>query len=183
MPWGLPSYTWAMQPPLLIRPVTDDERLQLEADRRTADACRVRRAPSVLASARRRLPQPMAPLGGCAVQTVRHVLQALNEQGGEGVARQSHGPKTVAPGLDAGPCDRLQHPLQQSPRLSGQPTGVWTLAVAADVCAAQGVTERLGRDATLRRARTRLATHGQRAQHGSTSPEPPSVRKKSGASA
>ena len=59
MQWGLPWYTWAMKPPLFIRPLTDDERLQLEADRRTADACRVRRAQIVLASARRMLPKPL----------------------------------------------------------------------------------------------------------------------------
>src|SRR2546425_8250674 len=95
-------YTWALKPPIFIRPLTDDERLQLEADRRTADAFRVRRAPIVLASARRMLPKPMAQLVGCAVQTVRNVLHALNEQGVEGLARQSNCPKTVAPVLDAG---------------------------------------------------------------------------------
>ena len=48
--------------------------MPLEADRRLADACRVRRAPIVLASARRLSPQPMAPLLRYAVQTVCNVL-------------------------------------------------------------------------------------------------------------
>ena len=170
-----------MKPPLFLRPLTDDARLQLEAERRTADACRVRRAPIGRASARRRLPKPLAPLVGGAVPTVRHILQAFHEPGGEGVARPSNRPKTVTPVLDAGPCERLQPILPPAPRLSGKPTGVWTRAWAADVCDAQGVTERLGRAATMRRARQRLATPWKRAKPGSTSPAPPYVRKKSGA--
>ena len=88
----------------------------------------------VLASARRMLPKPIAQLVGCSVQTVRNVLHAFNAPGVEGLERQSNRPKTVAPVLDAGTCERLQHILHQSPRLYGKPTGVWTLAFAADVC-------------------------------------------------
>ena len=183
MHWGLPWYPWAMKPPLFMRPLTDDERLQLEADRRTVDAFRVRRAHIVLASARRMLPKPTAQLVGCSVQTVRNVIHALNAQGGEGLERQANRPKTVAPVLDAGKCERLQHILHQSPRLYGQPTGVWTLALAADVCYAQGVTERLVRDETIRRALKRLETNWKRAKHWITRPEPPYVRKKSGVTA
>jgi len=159
MQWGLPWYTWAMKPPLFIRPLTDDERLQLEAARRTADAFRVRRAQIVLASARRMPPKPIAQLVGCSGQTVRHVIHAWNEPGGEGLERPSNRPKTVAPVLDAGKCERLQHILHPSPRLYGKPPGVWTLALAADVCYAQGVTQRLVSDETIRRALKRLETN------------------------
>jgi hypothetical protein len=134
MQLGLPWYSWAMKPPIFIRPLTDDERRQLEADRRTADAFRVRRAPSVLASATRLSPKPMAPLMGCAGPTVRNVMHAFNTRGVEGLEKQSNRPKTVEPGLDAATCERLPHILHPSPRLYGKPTGVWTLALAADVC-------------------------------------------------
>src|SRR5215470_8864304 len=110
-----------MKPPLFIRPLTDDERLQLEAERRAADAFRVRRAQIVLASARRMLPEPLAQLVGCSVQTVRNVIHTFNEQAVEGVARQSNRPKTAAPMLDAGKCERLQHILHHSPCLYGKP--------------------------------------------------------------
>src|SRR4029450_12030911 len=50
--WVSSWYTGAMKPPIFSRPLTNDERLQLEAVRRTADAFRVRRAQIVLASAR-----------------------------------------------------------------------------------------------------------------------------------
>jgi transposase len=181
MQLGFQWYTWAMQPPLFIRPLTEEERLQLEADRRTADAFRVRRAPIVLASARRLSPQPIAQLVGCSVQTVRNVIHAFNTQGVADLAKQSNRPKTVAPVLDAATCDRLQHLLPQSPRLYGKPIGVWTLALAAEVCYEPGVTERLMSEETIRRARQRLETQWKRAKHWITRPAPHSARKKSGA--
>jgi transposase len=176
----LPWYTWAMKPPLFIRPLTDDERRQLEADRRTADAFRVRRAHIVLASARKLSPQPIAQLVGCSVHTVRNVMHAFKAQGVAGVEKQSNRPQTVEPVLDAATCARLQHLLHQSPRRYGKATGVWTLALAAAVCYEQGVTERLLSDETIRRALQRLETNGKRAKHWITSPDPPYTRKKSG---
>ena len=169
-----------MKPPLFIRPLTDDEHRQLEADRRTADAFRVRRAQIVLTSAQRLSPKPIAQLVGCAVQTVRNVIHAFNTRGVEGLEKQSTRPKTVEPVLDAATCERLQHILHQSPRLYGKPTGVWTLALAAEVCYEQGVTARLMSDETIRRALQRLQSNGKRAKHWSTSPEPHYARKKSG---
>ena len=169
-----------MKPPLFIRPLTEDEHRQLEADRRMADVFRVRRAQIVLASAQRLSPKPIAQLVGCAVQTVRNVIHAFNTRGVEGLAKQSTRPKTVAPVLDAATCERLQHILHQSPRLYGKPTGVWTLALAAEVCYEHGVTARLMSDETIRRALQRLQTNWKRAKHWITSPDPHYARKKSG---
>ena len=173
MQWGPLWYPWAMKPPIFMRSLTADERMQLEADRRIADAFRVRQAHLILARARRLSPKPRAPLVGGAVQTVRNVIQALNTKGVESLRKQSHRPKPVEPTLDAAHGERLQHLWPPSPRPSGNPTGVWTLALAAEVCYAQGGTKRLRSDETSRRALQRLETKGQRAQHGSTRPEPP----------
>ena len=170
-----------MKLPLFIRPLTDNERMQLEVDRRTTDAYRVRRAQIVLASARQLPPKPIAQLVGCSVQTVRNVLHAFSMRGVEGLEKQSNRPKTVEPVLEATKCECLQHILHQSPRLYGKPTGVWTLALAAAVCYEQGVTERLMSDETIRRALQRLHTHWKRAKHWITSPDPHYARKKSGA--
>ena len=169
-----------MKPPLFLRPLTDDEHRQLEADRRTADAFRVRRAQIVLASAQRLAPKPIAQLVGCAVQTVRNVIHAFNTRGVEGLEKQSTRPKTVEPVLDAATWERLQPILHQSPRLYGKPTGLWTLALAAEGCDEQGVTARLMSDETIRRALQRLQTNWKRAKHWITSPDPHYARKKSG---
>jgi transposase len=144
----------------------------LEADRRLADAFRVRRAQILLASARRLPPKPIAQLVGCSVQTVRNVIHALNTTGVEGLEKQSNRPKTVKPTLEAANCERLQHILHQSPRTYGKPTGVWTLALAAEVCYEHGVTERLMSDETIRRAVKQLETNWKRAKHWITSPDP-----------
>ena len=144
-----------MKLPIFIRPLTDEERGQLEADRRTADACRVRRAQIVLASAQQLSPKPIAQLVGCSVQTVRNVIHAFNTRGMGGLEKQS-------------------------PRTYDKPTGVWTLALAAEVCYEQGVTERLLSDETIRRALQRLHTNWKRAKHWITSPDPHYARKKSG---
>lgn len=170
-----------MKPPRFLRPLTDEERRQWEADRRTADACRVRRAQIVLASAQRLSPTPMAPVVSCSVQTVRNILQALHTQGVEGLAKPSTRPKTAAPVLDAAKGASLQHLLPPSPRLSGKPTGVGTLGLAAAMGHEQGVTERVRSEASIRRALQRRHTPGKRATHWIPSPAPPSTRKKSGA--
>jgi transposase len=170
-----------MKPPIYVRTLTDEERTQLEAERRTANAFRVRRAQVILASARGLSPKPIAQLVGCAVQTVRNVIHAFNAQGLACVPKQSTRPKSVRPILEAAHCERLQHLLHQSPRTYGKPTGVWTLALAAEVCYEQGVTERLLSDETIRRALKRLEPQWKRAKHWITSPDPHYARKKSGA--
>ena len=170
-----------MKSPLYVRPLTDDERRQLEADRRTPDAFRMRRAQIVRASARGLSPQPIAQLVGCCVQTVRNVLPALNTTGLACVSKQSTRPTSVVPTFTAPTREQLQHILHQSPRTSGKPTGLWTLALAAQVCHEQGVTARCLSDETIRRALQRLRTHWKRATHWLTSPAPHSARKKRGA--
>ena len=170
-----------MKPPLYVRPLTDDERMQLEADRRTTDAFRLRRAQIVLASARGLSPQPIAQLVGGCVQTVRHVIHAFHTTGLACVTKQSTRPQSAAPILTAPKCEQLQHILHQSPRTYGKPTGIWTLALAAQVCHEQGVTARCLSDDTIRRALQRLRTNWRRAKHWMTSPDPHDARKKSGA--
>jgi len=169
-----------MKPPIYVRTVTDDERTQLDAERRVSDAFRVRRAQIILASAQHLAPKPIAQMVGCAVQTVRNVIHAFHAQGLACVPKQSTRPKSVAPTLDAANCERLQHLLHQSPRTYGKPTGVWTLALAAQVCHEQGVTARCMSEETIRRALKRLRTNWKRAKHWITSPDPQYARKKSG---
>ena len=170
-----------MKLPIYVRTVTDDERTQLEAERRGSNAFRVRCAPIVLASAQGLAPKPIAQLVGCCVQTGRNVVHAFHTHGLACVPKHSTRPKSVKPTLDATNCERLQHILHQTPRTYGKPTGVWTLALAAQVCYEQGVTARCMSDETLRRTLHRLQTHWKRAQPWSTRPDPHSARKKSGA--
>jgi transposase len=170
-----------MKSSFYVRPLTDEERRQLEADRRTTNACRMRRAPMVLASARGLSPQPIAQLVGCCVQTVRHVIHAFHTTGLACLSKPSTRPKSAVPTFTAPKCEQLQHLLHQSPRTYGKPTGLWTLALVAQVCHEQGVTARCLSDETIRRALQRLRTNWKRAKHWITSPDPHYARKKSGA--
>ena len=169
-----------MKPPLYVRTITDEERRQLEAERRVSDAFRVRRAQIILASARGLSPKPLAQLVGCAVQTARNVIHTFNAHGLACVPKQSTRPKSATPILDAANCERLQHMLHQSPRTYNKPTGVWTLALAAQVCHEQGMTERRLSEESIRRALQSLRTNWKRAKHWITSPDPQYARKKSG---
>jgi transposase len=169
-----------MKPPIYVRPLTSIESRQLEAARRSSNAFRVRRAQIVLASACGHSAKPIAQLGGCSVQTVRNVIRTFNADGMACLAKRSNRPKRAWPTLDATRCERLRHLLHQSPRRFGKPTGLWTLALAAQVCYEQGLTGRPLSDETIRRAIKRLGANWTRAKHWITSPDPQYARKKSG---
>ena len=83
--------------------------------------------------------------------------------------------------LRCGGCESLRALLHQSPRTFGKPTSRWTLALAAEVSFAQGLTPRLVSDETIRVALRRLRVSWKRAKHWITSPDPAYLRKKNGA--
>jgi transposase len=168
-----------MKPPLYVRPLTVTEHQQLEAARRSSHVFRMRRAQIVLASARGQSAKPLAPLLGCSVQTIRHVIRAFNGGGLRCLAKRSNRPKSAKPTLGAAPCAPLRHLRHQSPRRLGKPTGLWTLALAAQGCHEQGLTGRPRSDETIRRAIKRLGASWKRAKHWITSPDPQYARKKS----
>jgi transposase len=167
-----------MKPPLYVHPLTPKEHRQLEAARRSSNVFCLRRAQIVLASARGQSAKPLARFLGCSVQTVRNVIRAFNAGGMSCLAKRANRPKSAKPRLDAAQCEQLRHVLDQSPRRFGKPTGLWTLALAAQVCHEQGLTERPLSDETSRRAIQRLGAHWKRAKHWITSPDPQYARKK-----
>jgi Homeodomain-like domain len=105
-----------MKPPVDVRTLTEDDRRQLEAARRSADAFRRRRAQLILASARGLSPPPIARLVGCCVQTVGNVLQAFTTSRRACLSKLSTRPKRVEPTLNATHGERLPHLLHQLPR-------------------------------------------------------------------
>jgi transposase len=171
-------YYEGMKAPLYVRPFTPTEHQQFEAARRSSHVFRVRRAQIVLASARGQSAKPIAQLLGCAVQTVRNVIRAFNIGAMRWLAKRSNRPKSAKPTLDSAQCDRLRHLLHQSPRRFGKPMGLWTLALAAQVCHEHGLTVRPLSDETIRRAIKRLGANWKRAKHWITSPDPQFARKK-----
>jgi Winged helix-turn helix len=170
-----------MQTPLCVRPLTADEWVTLATGLRSPSAFTVRRCQMLLASAEG---QPTTVIAGslrCPDQPVRHVIHAFHQRGLAVLQPLSSRPHPTSTIFDAGACESLQALLHQRPRTCGPPTSRWTLALAAEVSFAHGLTPRLVSDDTLRLALRRFGVAWKRAQHGSTSPEPASLRKKTGA--
>lgn len=170
-----------MKPPLYVRPLTAEERTQLEAQLRSSDAFTLRRAQILLASARGLHARQIAETVGCSDQTVRNAIRAFHTAGLATLARLSTRPKSAQPELDAEKRAKLQHILHQSPRAYGKSTSVWTLALLAEVCFEQGLSAERRSLETIRRALQALNVRWQRAKHWISSPDPAYARKKSDA--
>jgi hypothetical protein len=172
-----------MQTPLFVRPLTADERATLETGLRSPSAFTVRRCQILLARAEGQPTTAMAGSLRCTAQTVRNVLHAFPQRGLTVLQPLSSRPHTMSTIFDAGACESLRALRHPSPRTFGQPPSRWTLALAAEVSGAPGLTPRLVSDETLRRALRRLRGAWRRAKPWMTSPDPAYRRKKNGATA
>ncbi len=85
--------------------------------------------------------------------------------------------------FDAGRAEALRDLLHRSPRDFGQPTGLWTLELAAEVSCAQGLTATRVSGETIRATLQRLGVRWRRAKQWITSPDPEYARKKARATA
>jgi transposase len=170
-----------MQTPLFVRPLTTDERATVETGLRSASAFTVRRCQMLLASAEGQPTTTIARALRCTDQSVRNAIHAFHQHGLAALPPQSSRPHTTSALFDAGACEALRALLHQSPRTFGKPTSRWTLALAAEVSFAEGLTPRLVSDETIRLALRRLGVTWKRAKHWITSPDPAYARKKNGA--
>ena len=147
----------------------------------SADAFAMRRCQILLASSRGQRPSQIAANLGCATQTVRNAIKDFHQEGLASLKPGSSRPKTVKPLLHGDKAEALRAILHQTPRAFGKPTSVWTLALAAEVCHEQGLTEREVSIELIRQALKRLGVGWQRAKHWITSPDPQYERKKTDA--
>jgi transposase len=168
-----------MKPPLFIRALSSEEQQALTRGLRSSDTFTMRRCQILLASSRGQRPSEIARNLGCASQTVRNTLKAFGTQGLNCLQAKSRRPKTVQPIFDQEKAEQLRAILHQSPRTFDKPTSVWTLALAAEVCQQQGLTERPVSIELVRQVLKRLGVGWQRAKHWITSPDPEYERKKS----
>ncbi len=167
-----------MKPPTFVRPLTDDERQALKAGLRSPDAFTLRRCQILLKSADGHRPRAIAAAVGCCVQSVRNALRAFGAEGLACLGEKPSRPKSTRDTFDDDRRRRLRHLLHRSPRDFGKPTSLWTLATAAEVAFAEGITARLVSDETIRQAMKRLGVGWKRAKTWITSPDPAYLRKK-----
>jgi transposase len=161
-----------------VRTLTADERQQLQARLRSADAFTLRRCQIVLASAAGQTPALIARNLGCTPRCVRNAIHAWAQDGLACLHEKSSRPITAHPLLDATFDEPLRHLLHQSPRTLGKRCSTWTLALLAEVCFERGWTPRRLSIETIRQAIHRLDISWRRAKHWITSPDPAYARKK-----
>ena len=167
-----------MNPPLFVRPLTDEERAALRAGLRSPDAFTLRRCQVLLASADGLRPAQIAARFGCASQSVRNAIRAFAAEGTGCLRERSHRPVSVRPELDDVACQRLGALLHRSPRDFAKPTSLWTLDPVAHVASAQGITSRLMSGESVRQALVRMGIGWKRAKRWITSPDPAYLRKR-----
>src|SRR5512143_173420 len=172
-----------MKPPLFVRPLSSDEDQAIRAGLRSPSAFTLRRCQILLASAGGLKPSEIHARLGCSTQTIRNALRAFEAEGTACLPAKSHRPRSARPVLDDGGCERLRALLHRSPRDFGKPTSLWTLALAAEVAFAEGISARLVSDETIRQALKRLGVGWKRAKTWITSPDPAYLRKKGRATA
>jgi transposase len=167
-----------MKPPLFVRPLAAAERAALHQGLRSAEAFTLRRCQILLHSARGQRASQIAATLGCGTQTVRDALRAFAAEGLACLHAKPKTPKTIHATWPRNRDDDLRALLHQSPRTFGQPTSLWTLPRAAQVCHAKGWTPRVLSGEAIRLILKRLGVGWKRAKHWLTSPDPQYARKK-----
>jgi len=167
--------------PIFVRPLTDSERDAVTTGLRSPDAFTLRRCQILLASARGARAAQIAQALGCDDQTVRNAIHAFNQSGLASLTAGSSRPHRIAAAFDPPAAERLRAMLHHSPRAFGVATSLWTLALAAEVCCAEGITAERVTGETIRVTLKRLGVRWQRAKAWITSPDPAYARKKSNA--
>jgi hypothetical protein len=166
-------------PQRFVRTLTAAERSALEAGRKSADAFAVRRSQILLASADRVGPAAIGRVVGCTAQAVRNAIRAFHADGLGCLVAKSHARNDPGRVWDRAHDEDLKDLLHRRPREFGQPTTLWTLALAAQVCHEKGWTVRAVSAEALRQTLKRLGVGWTRAKHWITSPDPEYARKKS----
>jgi transposase len=167
-----------MRNPIFIRPLTQDERHQIQKGLHSSDAFVLRRCQILLASARGERAPMIAQQLGCDDQTVRNVIKGFKTTGLAVLQEGSSRPHHLRTTFSEEGCQQLQDLLHRSPHDFGRDRGVWTLELAAQVSFEQGIIATSVSSESVRRALKRLKTSWKRAKHWITSPDPQSLQKK-----
>src|SRR3970282_1878979 len=141
---------------IYIRPLTVDERAALEAGVRSPDAFVMRRCQMLLANARGETAIQIAQHLSCNDQTVRNAIHTFRKKGLGSLQPGSSVPHQIERAFDGERAERLRALLHQSPRVFAKPPSLWTLALAAEVSYAQGITPEQVSGETVRATLERL---------------------------
>jgi transposase len=172
-----------MRTPIFIRPLTANERQQVQAGLRSSDAFVLRRCQILRASARGERAITIARQLGCDDQTVRNVIHGFNACGLAVLHEGSSRPHRLHTSFSEEGLQLLKDLLHRRPSDFGKERSTWTLELAAQVSFEQGILSTPVSDESVRRALKRLKTNWKRAKHWITSPDPHYLLKKTHATA
>ena len=156
----------------------EKERQALEAGLRSRDVFTLRRCQILLASARGEHAPAIAEAVGCSDDMVRKVIRAFDETGLVALQCGSRRPHRTQAAFSAEAGEKLRELLHHSPRDFGKPTSLWTLALAAEVSLAEGLTAARVSIETVRATLARLGIRWKRAKQWISSPDPAYEEKK-----
>src|SRR5262249_8932004 len=160
-----------------VRPLADGEEAALRQGLRSPVAFTVRRCQILLLSNQGRRPSQIAAALGCTAQTARDALRAFARRGLECLQPLPTPPKPTHAVCPKDGDDDLPASLHHSPRPGGEPTSLWTLPLAAQVCYEKGWTARPLSGEAIRLVLKRLGVGWKRAKHWLVSPDPEYARK------
>ncbi len=164
---------------LRVRPLTQDERTELERWIRSGETAWYQRARTILlASDEEASGEHIARVLGLHANTTRRWMHAFNEGGVQALAPKPKGGRAKQVGEDvAETVIALRH---EPPEVHGRATDRWTLQDVATVLVQEGKVEQISIE-TVRRLRKGRTRSWQRAKEWSNRPDPRYAVKKSGA--
>lgn len=152
---------------IYVRPITAEERQEIESLSRTSDRITYRRCRMVLLSADGYTVSDIAKALGQCTRTVRNTLHSFDEKGASVLPhRIAKGP---APILDDAGRDALLEVLRQSPQNFGIESALWTAQDLASVAVDKGICDAISAN-TVRRVVRSCGKSWQRAKRW-TSPD------------
>jgi transposase len=157
--------------PIFTRPLTEDERKQIQVGLRSSDAFVLRRCQILLASARGERAIAIAGQLGCNDQTVRNVIKEFNVTGLTVLQAGSSRPHRLRTAMDAEAMAQLPALLHRPPHDFGKDQSLWSLELVAQVSFEQGLASRVLTIEGIRKILKRLGINWKRAKHWINSPD------------
>jgi len=161
-----------MKKPLFVRTLTKEEQSTLQTGLQSAAAFTVRRCQILLSSAQKKTARQIADELHCRDQCVREAIKAFDREGLACLPEKSHARHDDQRPFDAAGLARLQEIIRLSPRTFGHETSVWTLALLAETCEAEGISRRSVNEDSVRRALKSVGIRWRQAKHWLRSPDP-----------
>ena len=167
-----------MSAKVYVREPREEERKEIEAGLRSQDGLVLRRSQVILFSAEGMSIDEIAQRVGYHRESVRLVIKTFNEKGVTVLKKGSRRPHHIQRAFSQANAERLKELIHRSPRDFEKPTGLWTLALLAEISFAEGLTEKEVSNETIRQTLKHLGIRWKRAKHWISSPDPHYAHKK-----